>query len=61
MLKKGRGIAASWYGTGYGNGFPDVSIATIELKKMGMLSLELGHPKLGKVPKQLCLKLVQKC
>jgi len=47
MIKKGRGIAATWYGTGYGNGFPDVSVATIELLKNGDVAFRVGAAEVG--------------
>jgi len=53
MLKKGRGIAASWYGTGYGNGFPDVSIATIELKADGDVIFRVGASEVGQGAKTI--------
>lgn len=53
MIKKGRGIAASWYGTGYGNGFPDVSIATIELLKNGDVAFRVGATEVGQGAKTI--------
>ncbi|AFS78946.1 xanthine dehydrogenase, molybdenum-binding subunit XdhA [Gottschalkia acidurici 9a] len=46
-IKKGRGIAAAWYGTGYGNGFPDVSVADVELLKDGSVLLRVGAAEVG--------------
>ncbi len=53
MWKKGRGIAISWYGTGYGNGFPDVSIATVELKPDGKINLRVGATEVGQGAKTI--------
>lgn len=47
MKKRGRGIAASFYGTGYGNGFPDVSTATIGLEEDGRISISVGASEVG--------------
>jgi CO/xanthine dehydrogenase Mo-binding subunit len=47
MIKKGRGIAACWYGTGYGNGFPDVSVADVELLSDGRVLLRVGAAEVG--------------
>ena len=33
MKKRGVGIGISFYGTGYGNGFPDISRVIIRLSK----------------------------
>lgn len=47
MIKRGRGIAACWYGTGYGNGFPDVSVAEVELRPDGCVILRVGAAEVG--------------
>lgn len=58
MIKTGRGIAITWYGTGYGNGFPDVSVATVELLEEGDICLRVGATEVGQGAKtimpQLC-------
>lgn len=63
MIKKGRGIAVSWYGTGYGNGFPDVSRATIELLEDGDICLRVGATEVGQGSKtimpQVCAEVLQ--
>lgn len=46
-IKKGRGIACGWYGTGYGNGFPDVSVAEIEMLSGGDILLRVGAAEVG--------------
>ncbi len=53
MIQKGRGIALSWYGTGYGNGFPDVSIATVELLEDGDICLRVGATEVGQGAKTI--------
>lgn len=46
-LRKGRGIALAFYGTGYGNGFPDVSTAQIEFKADGRFNLFVSAAECG--------------
>lgn len=46
-IKKGRGIAVSFYGTGYGNGYPDVSTAQIELAPTGRFNLFVSAAECG--------------
>ena len=46
-VKKGRGIAAAFYGTGYGNGYPDVSTAQIELAPDGRFNLFASAAECG--------------
>lgn len=53
MKKHGKGIAASFYGTGYGNGFPDVSIATVGLNGDGSISLSVGATEVGQGAKTI--------
>lgn len=53
MIKKGRGIGISWYGTGYGNGFPDVSRATVELLEDGDICLRVGATEVGQGSKTI--------
>ena len=45
--KKGRGIGAMFYGTGYGNGFPDISQAEAELTKEGKIVVYAGAAEVG--------------
>lgn len=45
--KKGRGLGAMFYGTGYGNGFPDVSQAEVELTKDGKIILYAAAAEVG--------------
>lgn len=62
MIKRGRGIALSWYGTGYGNGFPDVSTATVELLEDGDICLRVGATEVGQGSKtimpQICAEVL---
>jgi CO/xanthine dehydrogenase Mo-binding subunit len=62
MIKKGRGIAACWYGTGYGNGFPDVSVAEVELTGKGEVILRAGAAEVGQgsrtVMPQICAEAI---
>ncbi|PKK40505.1 Xanthine dehydrogenase, molybdenum binding subunit [Clostridiaceae bacterium JG1575] len=46
-VKKGRGIALAFYGTGYGNGFPDVSTAQVEWSKTGRFTLFVSAAECG--------------
>jgi CO/xanthine dehydrogenase Mo-binding subunit len=47
MKKKGIGIGCSFYGTGYGNGFPDVSRAVAQLEKDGSVTVYVGATEVG--------------
>jgi Aerobic-type carbon monoxide dehydrogenase, large subunit CoxL/CutL homologs len=47
MKKRGRGIGLSFYGTGYGNGFPDVSNSIVRLIKDGKVGLFVGGAEVG--------------
>lgn len=47
MIKRGRGIGLSFYGTGYGNGFPDVSRAWVRLLKDGSIGVYVGGAEVG--------------
>jgi CO/xanthine dehydrogenase Mo-binding subunit len=53
VLKRGKGIALSWYGTGYGNGFPDYSVATVELAENGDVLLRVGATEVGQGAKTI--------
>ena len=45
--QKGRGLGAMFYGTGYGNGFPDISQAEAELTKDGKVVIYAGAAEVG--------------
>lgn len=47
MKKRGRGIGLSFYGTGYGNGFPDVSNAWVRLLNEGKIGVYVGGAEVG--------------
>ncbi|MDR7855634.1 molybdopterin cofactor-binding domain-containing protein [Tissierella sp.] len=47
MKKIGKGIGVSFYGTGYGNGFPDVSRAIIRLLPEGKIGIYCGVTEVG--------------
>lgn len=47
MKKRGIGYGLTFYGTGYGNGFPDVSLAEAELNKDGRINLYVGATECG--------------
>src|SRR5699024_3241971 len=58
MKKRGKGIGISFYGTGYGNGFPDVSRAKIKLLEDGRVGIYVGVTEVGQGAKtaffQIC-------
>ena len=47
MKKRGLGIASIFYGTGYGNGFPDISKACAELGEEGKIFVFAGATEVG--------------
>ncbi|AET67044.1 aerobic-type carbon monoxide dehydrogenase, large subunit CoxL/CutL-like protein [Desulfosporosinus orientis DSM 765] len=47
MKKRGIGLGCSWYGTGYGNGFPDVSSAFVEIHDDGSATVLTGAVDVG--------------
>lgn len=47
MKKRGKGIASVFYGTGYGNGFPDVSRAYAALSQDGKIRVYAGATEVG--------------
>ena len=47
MKKRGAGVGLSFYGTGYGNGFPDVSKAIVRLIDDGMVGIYVGATEVG--------------
>lgn len=47
MKKRGQGIGVSFYGTGYGNGFPDVSKANVKLLEDGKIGIYVGVTEVG--------------
>lgn len=53
MKKRGIGFASMFYGTGYGNGFPDVSNAIAELRKDGKIAIYVGATEVGQGAKTI--------
>lgn len=53
MKKRGIGFATMFYGTGYGNGFPDVSNAIAELRKDGKVAIYVGATEVGQGAKTI--------
>jgi len=53
MKKRGIGIASMFYGTGYGNGFPDISKAIAELQKDGKVTIYVGATEVGQGAKTI--------
>lgn len=51
--KKGTGIGIMYYGTGYGNGFPDISNAKVKLNKDGKLEIYTGATEVGQGAKTI--------
>lgn len=47
MKKRGVGYGAFFYGTGYGNGFPDESRAVVEITPLGIFNLYVGVSDVG--------------
>ncbi len=47
MKKRGTGLGCTWYGTGYGNGFPDVSSAFVEIHDDGTAAVLTGAVDVG--------------
>lgn len=47
MKKRGRGIATIMFGFGYGEGFPDHSIAAIEIKEQGPILVKTAAADVG--------------
>ncbi|WP_026476211.1 xanthine dehydrogenase family protein molybdopterin-binding subunit [Alkaliphilus transvaalensis] len=53
MKKRGKGIGSIFYGTGYGNGFPDVSNAIAELLPDGKVAIYVGATEVGQGAKTI--------
>jgi len=43
MKKQGRGIASIMFGFGYGEGFPDHSIASVEIEEEGKILIRTAQ------------------
>jgi CO/xanthine dehydrogenase Mo-binding subunit len=57
MKKRGKGIASIYYGTGYGNGFPDVSKAIAELQPSGKVAIYVGATEVGQGAKTIMTQI----
>jgi len=53
VKKRGTGIGSIMYGTGYGNGFPDVSKAVAELSIDGRVAIYVGATEVGQGAKTI--------
>lgn len=53
MKKIGKGVGVSFYGTGYGNGFPDVSRAVVRLLDNGEIGVCAGATEVGQGSKTI--------
>lgn len=57
MKKRGRGIGLAFYGTGYGNGFPDVSRARVRLLDDGKVGIYVGSTEVGQGAKTVLMQI----
>lgn len=57
MKKRGVGVAATFYGTGYGNGFPDVSKAWVKLLEDGKVAVHSGATEVGQGAKTVMIQI----
>lgn len=57
MIKRGKGLAISYYGTGYGNGFPDVSNAIVRLNNDGKVHIFVGGTEVGQGAKTVFVQI----
>jgi len=57
LKKRGRGIGLCFYGTGYGNGFPDVSNSRVRLLKDGKVGLYVGGAEVGQGAKTVFVQI----
>lgn len=57
LKKRGVGVAVSYYGTGYGNGFPDVSRATVRLLDNGRIGIYVGATEVGQGSKTIMTQI----
>jgi nicotinate dehydrogenase medium molybdopterin subunit len=63
MKKKGRGMATIMFGFGYGEGFPDHSNASVEIKEDGRIILNTAAADVGQgvltVVSQICAEILR--
>jgi len=56
--KRGIGLGCAWYGTGYGNGFPDVSSAFVEIHDDGSATVLTGAVDVGQGSNSIYAQIV---
>ncbi|MBN4050903.1 MAG: xanthine dehydrogenase [Alkaliphilus sp.] len=56
-IKRGSGIATTFYGTGYGNGFKDESKVLVELKNDGKIVIYTGATEVGQGAKTVLAQI----
>lgn len=57
MKKRGVGVGLSFYGTGYGNGYPDVSNAEVQLLDDGKVGIFVGVTEVGQGAKTAMIQI----
>ena len=57
MKKRGVGIGLSFYGTGYGNGYPDISRAEVKLLDDGKVGIFVGATEVGQGSKTVLIQI----
>ena len=57
LKKRGVGVAVSYYGTGYGNGFPDVSRVNIRLLDDSKIGIYVGVTEVGQGAKTAMIQI----
>ena len=57
MKKKGMGVGVSFYGTGYGNGFPDISRTIVRLLPEGRIGIYCGVTEVGQGAKTAMIQI----
>ena len=60
MKKKGIGYASTFYGTGYGNGFPDESRATAKIESNGTINIYVEVSDVGSGGKSVMWQIATK-
>ena len=60
MKKKGIGYASTFYGTGYGNGFPDESRATAKIENNGTINIYVEVSDVGSGGKSVMWQIATK-
>ena len=60
MKKKGIGYASIFYGTGYGNGFPDESRATAKIESNGTINIYVEVSDVGSGGKSVMWQIATK-